>query len=110
MNNDIEDLLCFQTTVHHRRETTTANALADMGGSDNFIARSFLERLREVGIIIAMRTEGLMAVCTAGKCSLSETIRRDRVRVVFGIGSTYKSELWFTVYDLEYYDLVLGKP
>jgi hypothetical protein len=38
MNNDIEDLLQFQTTVHLRRETTTANALADMGGSDNFIA------------------------------------------------------------------------
>jgi hypothetical protein len=110
MNNDIEDLLRFQATVHLRRETTTANALADMGGSDNFIARSFLGRLREAGVTIEMRTEGLMEVCTAGKRSLSETMRRDRVRVAFGIGSTYKSELWFTVYDLEDYDLILGKP
>jgi hypothetical protein len=54
--------------------------------------------------------EGLMEVCTAGKHSLSETMRRDRVRVAFGIGSMYKSELWFTVYDLEDYDLILGKP
>jgi hypothetical protein len=57
-----------------------------------------------------MRTEGLMEVCTAGKRSLSETMRRDIVRVEFGIGSTYKSELCFTVYDLEDYDLILGKP
>jgi hypothetical protein len=110
MNNDIEDLLRFQATVHLRRETTTANALADMGGSDNFIARSFLGRLREAGVTVEMRTEGLMEVCTAGKRSLSETMRRDRVRVALGIGSTYKSELWFTVYDLEDYDLILGKP
>jgi hypothetical protein len=81
LNNDIKDLLRFQATVHLRRETTTANALADMGGSDNFIAPSLLE-----------------------------TVRRDRVRVEFGIGSTYKSELWFTVNDLEDYDLILGKP
>jgi hypothetical protein len=67
LNNDIEDLLRFQATVHLRRETTTANALADMGGSDNFIARSFLRRLREAGVTIEMRTEGLMEVCTAGK-------------------------------------------
>jgi hypothetical protein len=110
LNNDIEDLLCFQATVHLRRETTTANTLADMGGSDNFIARSYLRRLREAGVTIEIRTEGLMEVCTAGKRSLSETMRRDRVRVEFGIGLTYKSELWFTVYDLEDYDLILGKP
>jgi hypothetical protein len=67
MNNDIEDLLRFQATVHLRRETTTADALADMGGSDNFIARSFLGLLREAGLMIKMRTEGLMEVCTAGK-------------------------------------------
>jgi hypothetical protein len=110
MNNDIEDLLCFQATVHLCRETTTANALADMGGSDNFIARSFLGRSREAGVTIEMRTEGLIEVCTAGKRSSSGTMRRDRVRVAFGIGSTYKSELWFTVYDLEDYDLLWGKP
>jgi hypothetical protein len=88
MNNDIEDLLRFQATVHLRRETTTANALADMGGSDNFIAQSFLGRLREAGVTIEMRTEGLMEVCTAGKRSFSEMMRRDRVRVAFSIGST----------------------
>jgi hypothetical protein len=110
MNNDIEDLLRFQATVHLYRETTTANALADMGGSDNFIARLFLGRLQEAGVTIEMRKEGLMEVCTAGKRSLSETLRRDRVRVAFGIGSTYKSELWFVVYDLEDYNLIFGKP
>jgi len=110
MNNDIEDLLRFQAIVHLRREKSIANALADMGGSDNFIARSFLERLREAGVPIEMRTEGWMEVCTAGKRSLSETMRRDRDRVEFGIGSTYKSELWFTVYDPEDHGLILGKP
>jgi hypothetical protein len=30
--------------------------------------------------------------------------------VAFGIGTTYKSGLWLTVYDLEDYDLILGKP
>jgi hypothetical protein len=110
LNNDIEDLLRFQATVYLRRDTRTANALADMSGSDNFIAWSFLRRLREAGATIEMRTEGLMEVCTARKRSLSETMRRDRVRVKFSIGSMYKSELWFTVYDLEDYDLILGKP
>jgi hypothetical protein len=57
-----------------------------------------------------MHPEGLMEVCTAGKRSLSETMRRDRVKVAFGIGSTYKSELRFTVYNLEDYYLILGKP
>jgi hypothetical protein len=51
-----------------------------------------------------------MEVCTAGKRSLSETLRRDRVRVAFGIGPTYKSELWFMVYNLENYNPILDKP
>jgi hypothetical protein len=80
MNNDIEDLLRFQATVHLRPETTTANALADMCGSDNFMARSFLGQLRDAAVIIEMRTEGLIEVCTAGKRSLSETLRRCNVR------------------------------
>jgi hypothetical protein len=33
-----------------------------------------------------------------------------RVRVEFGIRSTSKLELWFTLYNLEDYDLILGKP
>jgi hypothetical protein len=110
MNNNIEDLSRFQATVHLHRETTTANALADISGSDKFIARSFLGRLREAGVTIEIRTEGLMEVCTAGKRSFSETMQRDRVRASIGIGSTYKSELWFTVYDLEDYEPILGKP
>jgi hypothetical protein len=104
MNKDSENLLGFQATVHLRRETTTGNALADMGGSDNFIARSFLGRLPEVEVTIVIRTEGLMEVCTAGKRLLSKMMRRDRVRVAIVIGSTYKFELWFSVYDLEDYD------
>jgi hypothetical protein len=75
----MEDLLRFQATVHLRWETTTANALTDIGGSDNFIARSFLGRLREAGVTTEMRTEGLMEVCTAGKQLLSETMRCNRV-------------------------------
>ena len=46
LNNDTEeDLLRFQPNTHLRRKTTTANALADVGASDNFIAPSFLARV-----------------------------------------------------------------
>jgi hypothetical protein len=49
----------------------------------------------------------LMKVYTAGKWSLSETLRRDGVRVAIG---RYKMELQFTVYDLGDYDVIFGKP
>jgi hypothetical protein len=78
MNNVIKDLLRFQATVHLRQETTRAHALADMGALANFIAQSFLGRLREAGITIEMGTEGLMDVCMADKRSLSETLRRQQ--------------------------------
>ena len=50
LNNDTEeDLPRFQPTIHLRRKVTTANALADVGASDNFIARSFLGSLERSG-------------------------------------------------------------
>jgi hypothetical protein len=80
-----------------------------MDGSKNFIARLFFGRLREAGVTIVIRREDLMEVCTAGQRSLLETMRCDRVTVEFSIGSTYKLERWFRVYNLKDYNLILGK-
>lgn len=95
----------------HRQWSMNAYILKDDGASENFVSRKYLKKLEEKGARVETKNKGWMTVRTARSQTdppLKERRQRAKLEVNIGLsGYTYTE--WFTVFDIDTYDVVLGK-
>lgn len=97
------------TAQRDRRLGVKAYVLKDDGALENFISHQFLKKLLERGADIQIKEEGWMTVRIARQQEKpfgKEKRKRARIQIQLG---TYFYAGWFTVFDIDTYDIVLGK-
>lgn len=84
--------------------------LKDDGASESFVSRDYLDKLKQKGADIETRDEGFMIVRTARhKNEPPPKERRQRAKLRIQLGGSYTYNAWFTVFDVDTYDIILGK-
>jgi hypothetical protein len=91
-----------------RMISMSAYVLKDDGASEDFVSKKFVEKLKRKGPV-DIREEGLMRVRTASANSKPRQEVRRRIKLSITIGSYTCSQRWFTIYDMDGYDIALGK-
>lgn len=92
----------------NRKWEEKAYILKDDGASENFVSRDYIERLKRKGADVPVRDEGWMTVRTARVQADLKKEKRQRAKLHVQVGS-YTYVAWFTVFDIDTYDVVLGK-
>jgi hypothetical protein len=114
LSDSVADLLRFRGKIRIRDVTRgewhskAAKTVKDDGASENYVSRSFIERLRSQGANLEVEDAGWMVVEIANANTQDSIEKRQRVRLHLHIGS-YTYEANFTIYDVKGFDIVLGK-
>jgi hypothetical protein len=88
-----------------------AEALQDDGASEHYISPVYLSRLREAVVELDVRKEGWITIRLGKRAERPlPRMRRERVDLTILLGKDYTYSATFTVYDIDTYDIVLGKP
>jgi hypothetical protein len=110
----VADLLRFKGKIRYRDarlgkwHSIAAKAVKDDGASENYVSRSYVEKLQKAGANLKIENDGWMVVETANANVEDVVEQRQRVRLCIHIGS-YVYKTWFTIYDVKGFDIVLGK-
>lgn len=110
--------ICDYNTVKTAREKMRrkdvkhlAYGLKDNGASENFVSSKLVKVLQQRGVPLSIVRAGVMQVRTAGLTeNKPPTLQRHLVKLTIWLSKTYWYTSMFTIFNLDTYDFVLGKP
>ena len=106
------DLIRFRGSVHNVKNgsnqisSQAAYVLADNGASEVYMSTDMANKLKAQGAVT--RDAGWMEVKTARQQEHQGVERRELIHATVSI-QDYKYTGWFTIFNLDHYDIILGK-
>jgi hypothetical protein len=81
----------------------------DDGATENYVGRTFIEELKLQGAALQAKEVGRMFVETANIKAENGIKKHQRVKLKLQLSASYVYEAEFTIYDMEGFDIILGR-